>query len=131
MFQILAPRLTLIGGGSVAELPAVLRRLGLARPLIVTDPFMVSSGMVRRCLDPLAAAAIAADVFSDTVSDPTDTVVAAGVGPAARGRLRLPDRLRRRIADRYREGDGAAGPRRGAAAGDEGAGLSPIARRCR
>ena len=85
MFQILAPRLTLIGGGSVAELPAVLRRLGLARPLIVTDPFMVSSGLLRRCLDPLAAAAIAADVFSDTVSDPTDTVV-VGVWPgSARG----------------------------------------------
>jgi alcohol dehydrogenase class IV len=85
MFQILAPRLSLIGGGSIAELPSVLRRFGLARPLIVTDPFMVSSGLVRRCLDPLGAAGIAADLFSDTVSDPTDTVVGAGVARLGAG----------------------------------------------
>jgi alcohol dehydrogenase class IV len=85
MFQILAPRLSLIGAGSVAELPSVLRRFGLARPLVVTDPFMVSSGLVRSCLDPLAASGIAADLFSDTVSDPTDTVVAAGVARLGAG----------------------------------------------
>ncbi len=79
MFPLLSPRIMLVGGGSIAELPGVLRRLGLERPLVVTDPFMVSSGLLRRCLDPLAAAGIAAAVFSDTVADPTDTVVAAGV----------------------------------------------------
>jgi alcohol dehydrogenase class IV len=79
MFQLLSPRLMLIGGGSVAEVATVLRRLGLARPLVVTDPHMVASGLLRRCLDPLEKAGIAAPVFSDTVSDPTDTVVAAGV----------------------------------------------------
>ncbi len=79
MFPLLSPRLTLVGGGSVAKVAEVLRRLGLARPLVVTDPHMVASGLLRRCLDPLQAAGIAAPVFSDTVSDPTDTVVAAGV----------------------------------------------------
>jgi alcohol dehydrogenase class IV len=79
MFQLLSPRLMLVGGGSVAEVGTVLKRLGLARPLVVTDPFMVSSGFIRRCLDPLAAAGIVAPVFSDTVPDPTDTAVAAGV----------------------------------------------------
>ncbi len=79
MFQLLSPRIMLVGGGAVRELPAVLARLGLRRPLVVTDPFMVSSGLLQRCLDPLAAAGLTADVFSDTVSDPTDTVVAAGV----------------------------------------------------
>jgi alcohol dehydrogenase class IV len=83
MFPLLSPRLMLVGGGSVAELPSVLRRLGLARPLIVTDPHMVASGLLRRALDPLEAAGIAAPVFSDTVSDPTDTVVAAGVARMA------------------------------------------------
>jgi alcohol dehydrogenase class IV len=45
----------------------------------VTDPFMVSSGLVHRCLDPLRAAGVPIAVFSDTVADPTDTVVQAGV----------------------------------------------------
>ena len=79
MYQLLSPRLALVGGGSVKEVATVLRRLGLSRPLIVTDPFMVSSGLVQRCVAPLEAAGIAAPVFSDTVSDPTDTVVQAGV----------------------------------------------------
>jgi len=73
------PRLMRVGGGAVAELADVLKTFGLRRPLVVTDPFMVSSGLVRRCLDPLEAAGIAADVFSDTVPEPTDTVVEAGV----------------------------------------------------
>jgi alcohol dehydrogenase class IV len=78
-FPILSPRVLVIGGGAVAEVASVLARLGLRRPLVVTDPFMVSSCLVRRCLDPLAAAGVAAEVFSDTVPDPTDTVVQAGV----------------------------------------------------
>ncbi len=77
-FTLLSPRVLLVGAGVVNELASVLARLGLSRPLVVTDPFMVSSGLVRRCLDPLAAAGIAAPVFSDTVPDPTDTVVQAG-----------------------------------------------------
>jgi alcohol dehydrogenase class IV len=78
-FQLYSPRVMLVGGGTVAEVASLLDRLGLARPLLVTDPFMVSSGLVRLCLDPLAAAGIVCAVFSDTVADPTDTVVRAGV----------------------------------------------------
>jgi alcohol dehydrogenase class IV len=77
--SIVAPRMMLVGGGCVAEIAGVLGKLGLSQPLVVTDPFMVSSGLVRRCLDPLQAAGIAAQVFSDTVPEPTDTVVEAGV----------------------------------------------------
>ncbi|WP_372623788.1 iron-containing alcohol dehydrogenase [Falsiroseomonas sp.] len=77
--QLVAPRLMLMGGGSVRRLAEVLAQLGLSRPLVVTDPFMVSSGLVERALAPLREAGVAATVFSDTVPDPTDTVVAAGV----------------------------------------------------
>ncbi len=73
-----APRLMLVGGGRVGEIAGLLGQLGLSRPLVVTDPFMVSSGLVRRCLDPLLAAGVAFDVFSDTVPEPTDRVVEAG-----------------------------------------------------
>lgn len=84
-FSLVAPRLLLAGGGVVAETASVLARLGLSRPLVVTDPFMVSSGLVQRCLGPLEAAGITARVFSDTVPDPTDTVVQAGVAAMRAG----------------------------------------------
>jgi alcohol dehydrogenase class IV len=77
--SIVSPRLMLIGGGAVAQAAELLGKLGLSHPLVVTDPFMAKSGLVERVLDPLRAAKIAFGVFSDTVSDPTDTVVAAGV----------------------------------------------------
>lgn len=77
--SLVAPRKLLIGGGAVQQLPALLREFGLSHPLVVTDPWIVSSGMIDRVLAPLAEAGIAARTFSDTVADPTDTVVAAGV----------------------------------------------------
>jgi len=77
--SIASPRLMLIGGGSVGQVAELLAKLGLSRPLVVTDPFMVKSGLVEQVLEPLRAARLKAGVFSDTVSDPTDTVVEAGV----------------------------------------------------
>lgn len=77
--SLVAPRKLLIGGGSLAKLPGLLAEFGLSRPLVVTDPWIVSSGMIDRVLAPLARAGITAHVFSDTVADPTDTVVKAGV----------------------------------------------------
>jgi alcohol dehydrogenase class IV len=74
-----APRIIEIGGGSVAKAAALLARLGLSRPLIVTDPFMVSSGLLNRLTRPLHDAGIAFDVFSETVPEPTDLIVEAGV----------------------------------------------------
>ena len=40
---------------------------------------------MQHCLDPLNAAGIAVTVFSDTVPDPTDTVIEAGVAELRRG----------------------------------------------
>ena len=77
--SFVSPRLLLIGGGTVAKLNEVLAQFGLSRPLVVTDPWMVSSGMVDKALAPLRVAGLAPVVFSETVPDPTDTVVEAGV----------------------------------------------------
>ena len=74
-----SPRLLLVTAGAVRQIAVVLAKFGLSRPLVVTDPFMVSSGHVRNCLDPLAEAGLSVSVFSDTVPDPTDTVIEAGV----------------------------------------------------
>ncbi len=83
--NIAAPRMLLVGGGTVRQVSEVLAKFGLSRPLVVSDPFMVSSGHVQNCLQPLEAAGITAAVFSDTVPDPTDTVIEAGVALLAKG----------------------------------------------
>ena len=83
--QIVAPRLMLMGGGSVKKLGEVLAQLGLSRPLVVTDPFMVSSGLIEHALAPLRAAGMNPAIFSDTIPDPTDTVIEAGVAAMQAG----------------------------------------------
>ena len=45
---ITAPRLMAVGGGALAELPGMMGRLGLARPLIVTDPYIAGCGILDR-----------------------------------------------------------------------------------
>ena len=77
--SIALPRILRIGGGASKQLPEVLGALGLARPLIVTDDWLVSSGRVEELTDGLTAAGIAARVFADTVPDPTVASVDAGV----------------------------------------------------
>jgi 3-phosphoglycerate kinase len=74
--NFVSPRLLVMGGGSIGQAAAVLAQLGLSRPLVVTDPWMVSSGTVEKLLAPLKAGGISYGVFSDTVPDPTDTVIA-------------------------------------------------------
>ena len=74
-----APRVIEIGGGAVARAPGLLARFGLSRPLIVSDPFMVSSGLIARLTGPLDAAGIVWGLFSDTIPEPTDSIVEAGV----------------------------------------------------
>ncbi len=82
---IASPRLILAGGGSVTQVAELLGKFGLSRPMVVTDPVMVSTGLIANCLAPLDAAGIGAEVFSDTVPDPTDAVVEAGVAALGRG----------------------------------------------
>ncbi len=82
---LVSPRMMRVGGGAVGQVAEVLAAFGLSRPLVVTDPYMVSSGLVRRCVDPLESAGLRPDVFSDTVPEPTDTVIEAGVTALERG----------------------------------------------
>jgi len=82
---IASPRVLLVGGGTVRQIADLLGKFGLSRPLAVSDPIMVSTGLIQRMLDPLAQAGIAVTVFSDTVSDPTDTVIEAGVAELRKG----------------------------------------------
>ena len=84
-FTLVAPRCMVVGGGAVAEIAGLLAKFGLSRPLVVTDPTMVAIGLVGRCLGPLHAAGLKPAVFSDTIPEPTDTVVEAGIAVLRQG----------------------------------------------
>ncbi len=72
------PRILRVGAGASRQLVATLAELGLARPLLVTDPLMQSCGYCARLQAPLESAGIAYGLFSDCVPDPTtDSVYAA------------------------------------------------------
>ncbi len=76
---ITTPRLLSIGGGALGELPALMARLGLKHPLIVTDPFIAGCGILDQATSLLRGTGIAWGLFQDTVSDPTTDVISAGV----------------------------------------------------
>jgi alcohol dehydrogenase class IV len=72
------PRILRVGAGASQALVATLAELGLQRPLLVTDPFMVECGHCARLQGPLDQAGIEYGLFGDCVPDPTsDSVYAA------------------------------------------------------
>ena len=75
---VTTPRLIAVGGGALAELPAMLGRLGLETPLIVTDPYIRGCGILDRATALLDRAPLRWQVFADTVPDPTSAVVETG-----------------------------------------------------
>ncbi len=72
------PRTIRIGGGVLNELPDVLAAAGLSRPLIVTDSWIASCGILERVECLLSGAGIAARTFTGVVPDPTVTAIEAG-----------------------------------------------------
>lgn len=77
--SIVQPRQLLVGAGAVRELVPVLQKMGLKRPFIVTDAFMVECGNMTRLTEPLDQAGMAYSVFSGTVPDPTSSSIDQGV----------------------------------------------------
>ncbi|CAA0090902.1 NAD-dependent methanol dehydrogenase [Halioglobus japonicus] len=72
------PRILRVGAGASGQLVATLAELGLSRPLLVTDPYMVDSGYCAQLQAPLDEACIDYGLFGDCVPDPTtDSVNAA------------------------------------------------------
>ena len=56
--------------GALAQLPRVLKQLGVTRPFVVTDPGLKANGTLQRVLDALGAAP--AGVFTETPANPTE-----------------------------------------------------------
>ena len=84
--EILLPSILKIGGGAIADAAETLKRLGARRPLIVTDDFLVRTGVAGSLREQMEKAGIACSVFAETVPDPTTEAVAAGVRAFAEGR---------------------------------------------
>ncbi len=80
------PREILVGGGALGQTAAFLGRLGLSLPLIVTDRFMMESGLVDRLTDVLCDNGLVAPrIFSQVLPDPTTAIVEQGVAFLKRG----------------------------------------------
>ncbi|MGE4480236.1 iron-containing alcohol dehydrogenase [Acidocella sp.] len=75
MPAVTLPRMVRIGGGALEETGQALGILGLRRPAIITDRYLLDSGAVERLRACLAREGIEAVVFADTVPDPTDECV--------------------------------------------------------
>lgn len=83
MAAINLPRVIRIGGGALTELPGALAQCGLVRPFVVTDGFLVQSGMVAQLVAVLEDAGLSAQVFDGTVPDPTVAVVETALAALA------------------------------------------------
>ena len=63
------------GPGSALELAVELRRLQVERPLLVTDPGLMSIGLVQPVIDALAQQDLAPVVFDQVREDPPEETV--------------------------------------------------------
>lgn len=73
------PRILRVGGGASGQLADTLDELGVYRPLLVTDAFMVESGYAERMESQLRDKSISYGVFADCVPDPTTDSVSAAL----------------------------------------------------
>jgi alcohol dehydrogenase len=73
------PSVTLIGIGASKEIPGKIKALGGKKPLIVTDPGIVATGILKQVTDILDAAKVKYEVYDKTIPNPTDANVAEGV----------------------------------------------------
>ncbi|PQP23504.1 iron-containing alcohol dehydrogenase [Rhodococcus opacus] len=80
---IALPRIMRIGGGAVAEIGEVVSSLGLTRPLVVTDSFLVGTGAAEQMIKTLESAGLSPRLFDGTVPDPTTDSLDAGVAAIA------------------------------------------------
>lgn len=82
--QILLPRILHIGAGASKKITDVLKSFGLTNPLIITDKTMVTLGYVESLQQSLSGYT-QADVFDDTVPEPTVSSIQAGVQQVREG----------------------------------------------
>ena len=80
--QIALPRMIRVGEGAIAEIGDVVTDLGLSRPLVVTDSYLVDSGAAERLTTLLQSGGVSPQLFAETVPDPTTDSLVVGVAVA-------------------------------------------------
>ena len=83
--KIILPRILQVGAGASKEVGVILKSMGLRRPLIVTDKIMVQLGYIECIMECMSDVEISADVFDDTVPEPTVSSIQAGVDQVRSG----------------------------------------------
>ncbi len=73
------------GRDSVLELAGECARLGISRPLLVTDPGLTAIGLVQPAVDALAAAGLQSLVYDQVREDPPEAVVLQAAEQARSG----------------------------------------------
>jgi alcohol dehydrogenase class IV len=73
------------GPGRIGELPDACRALGIARPLLVTDPGLAEHALGRRALEIARAGDLACALFAAIRPNPTGSDVEAGVAALRAG----------------------------------------------
>ena len=73
------PNVTLIGVGAAKAIPERIVYLNATKPLLVTDKGIVHTGILKQITDILDEAAMEYAIYDETVPNPTDLNVAAGV----------------------------------------------------
>src|ERR1043166_3396862 len=67
------------GSGRIAELPDAVRRAGMTRPLLVTDPNLARLPMVADALASLRGAGLPAELFSEIQPNPVEANITGGL----------------------------------------------------
>jgi len=73
------PTLIRFGAGRIAELPDACKTLGIANPLLVTDPGLAKLPMIDAAVNCCRTAGLRCEVFSDVQPNPIEANVTAGV----------------------------------------------------
>src|SRR5215470_11484419 len=73
------------GSGRIAELGAAAKAIGMARPLLVTDPHLARLAPVERALGALAGEGLPAALFCDVKPNPLARNVEAGLSVLRKG----------------------------------------------
>jgi alcohol dehydrogenase class IV len=79
MVAILLPKEIHIGGGTLKNLPGILKARGFRAPILITDPFILSTAIGDEVLSLMRSGGLSTRVFSGVVPDPTTSSVYAAV----------------------------------------------------
>ncbi|NMC48925.1 MAG: iron-containing alcohol dehydrogenase, partial [Desulfovibrio sp.] len=79
VYGFFIPTITLFGIGAANEIPAKIRSIGGKKPLIVTDRGIVKAGILKHVAALMDKAGLKYAVFDETIPNPTDENVHAGV----------------------------------------------------